>query len=143
MRWSIRGLSVHIFAPEQCATCHLFRKDYESEEAPAIAGHTFEVNYEGCAIDGCHTTAEAAEAAHGIIEAEMEARLAAIEDLLGDPATWEYASEGGPEDQDGIPDEVKQARFLYHYVLSDGSLGIHNPAYVREMLIKAEELVAK
>ena len=135
-------LSVHIFAPEQCSTCHMFRKDYEDEEAPAIAGHSFEVNYESCATDGCHTTAEAAETAKGILGVEMEGRLAAIEKALGDPATWDYTSEGGPDEagQDALPDNVKQARFLYYYVLNDGSLGIHNPAYVREILIEAQRL---
>jgi len=60
---------------------------------------------------------------------------------LGDPSTWEYSAEGGPEDQDALSDEIKQIRYLYHYVVSDGSLGVHNPDYVRDMLSKAEELL--
>ena len=62
---------------------------------------------------------------------------------LGDPATWEYTSDGGPDEagQAMITDNIKKIRFLYHYILSDGSLGIHNPAYVRDMLTESDKLL--
>ncbi len=75
------------------------------------------------------------------LSAEFDGRLATVRQLLGDPATWEYSSAGGPEDQSALSDAVKQARFLYYYALYDGSKGMHNPAYVRDMLIKAEQLL--
>ena len=45
-------VSEHSGAPAQCATCHMFRKDFETEEAPAISGHQFTVNLEAC--NACH-----------------------------------------------------------------------------------------
>jgi len=134
-------VSVHSFAPEQCATCHMFRQDFESEVAPAISGHKFAVNYKSCALSGCHPSVAQAEAVRATLEAEIEGRFATIKALLGDPATWEYISNGGPQDQDAVPENVKKARFLYYYALNDGSKGLHNPAYVRDMLVKAEQLL--
>lgn len=134
-------VSVHSFAPEQCATCHLFRQDFQSEVAPAISGHTFTVDFNSCALSGCHPSVGQASAVQATLSAEFDGRLATVRQLLGDPATWEYSSAGGPEDQSALSDAVKQARFLYYYALYDGSKGMHNPAYVRDMLIKAEQLL--
>lgn len=138
-------VSVHSFAPEQCATCHMYRQDFQSEQAPAISGHDFAVNNAGCATSGCHPSTEAAIAAQATLQAEVRARLDAIAMRLGDPATWEYTSNGGPNNdgQTALPDAVKQARFLYYYALVDGSFGVHNPDYVRSMLVKAEALLVE
>lgn len=132
-------LSVHRNAPEQCSTCHMYRQDFESEQAPAIAGHSFEVNYTACEL--CHGSAQQAQTDAGVLQAEIQARLDDIAARLGDPSTWEYSATGGPDDQDSIPDEIKKVRFLYHYVLSDGSLGVHNPAFTRAILDKADEIL--
>lgn len=134
-------VSVHSFASEQCATCHMYRQDFQDEQAPAISGHTFEVNQASCTNSGCHPSIEQALAVQQTLQTEIQGRLDAVKALLGDPSTWEYEAGGGPADQSTITDTVKQARFLYYYALNDGSLGMHNPAYVRDMLIKAEELL--
>lgn len=134
-------VSVHSFAPEQCATCHMFRQDFQSEVAPAIAGHSFEVNFKSCALSGCHPSVAQARAVQATLKAEIDGRLATVRQLLGNPATWEYSNTGGPQDQGAITDAVKQARFLYYYALNDGSKGLHNPAYVRDILVKAEQLL--
>jgi len=135
--------SIHAFVPEQCSTCHMFRKDFESEEAPTISGHTFEVNFEGCTAATCHPSPADAEGVTDALHASVQARLDAIEARLGDPSTWEYSEEGGPPevDQDALSDEIKQIRFLYYYVLNDGSLGVHNPQYVDSILDKMEDLL--
>lgn len=138
-------VSVHSFAAEQCATCHMYREDFQSEQAPAISGHDFAVNNAGCATSGCHPSTEAAVAAQATLQSEVQSRLNSIAERLGDPATWEYTSNGGPdsEGQNAISDAVKQARFLYYYALVDGSLGVHNPDYIRSMLVKAELLLVE
>jgi hypothetical protein len=140
--------SVHAGVPAQCSTCHMYRKDFESEEAPTISGHLFTVNTEGCTP--CHTP-EAAQDLIDAIEAEVQAALDDIEARLGDPAEWQYSATGGPPEaedaegdeltQDDISDEIKQVRFLYSYIISDGSLGTHNPAYIRAMLAEADSLL--
>jgi hypothetical protein len=136
-------VSVHSFAPEQCATCHMYRRDFQDELAPAISGHNFTVNNAGCATSGCHPSTDAAVAAQATLEVEVQSRLDDIASRLGDPTTWEYVANGGPDDagQATLADEVKQVRFLYYYALEDGSLGVHNPDYVRSILEKAEELL--
>jgi hypothetical protein len=119
----------------------MYRQDFQDELAPAIAGHTFDVNQASCASSGCHPSTEQALAVQQTLQAEIQGRLDRVKTLLGDPSTWEYEAGGGPADQSGITDAVKQARFLYYYALNDGSLGMHNPAYVRAMLVKAELLL--
>jgi hypothetical protein len=133
--------SVHSFAREQCATCHMYRRETESELSPDISGHTFEVDQQGCDAVGCHPSQEQAVTAQNVLQNEVDIRLESIANRLGDPSTWEYSAEGGPENQEAISEEVKKIRFLYHYVLSDGSLGVHNPDYIREILTTAEGLL--
>lgn len=137
-------VSVHGFAPEQCATCHMHRQDTASELAPPLSEHTFSVNHLGCAATGCHPSTDQAMAAQTTLQTEMQSRLDDIAARLGDPATWEYTSNGGPdaEGQALLPDEIKQVRFLYYYVLEDGSLGLHNPSYLRDCLLTASLLLA-
>lgn len=136
-------VSVHSFAPEQCATCHLYRQDFQDEEAPAIAGHTFEVNTQSCATAGCHPSQAQANAALTTLQSEMQTRLDTVLALLGDPADWEYSATGGPDSagQAQLSDAVKQARFIVKYVEGDGSLGMHNPDYVRALLQYAEAVL--
>jgi hypothetical protein len=73
------------------------------------------------------------------LQAEVQAGLDAIAARLGDPATWEYTSAGGPDaaGQAAIPDVVKQVRFMYYWILNDGSLGVHNPEYARSIITQA------
>lgn len=134
-------VSVHSFAREQCATCHMFRQDFQSDVAPALSGHTFEVNNASCATANCHPSSAQALAVQATLQTEIQSQLDDIATRLGDPSTWEFVSDGGPADQDALSNEIKQARFIYHYTLNDGSLGIHNPAYVQDLLIKADELL--
>jgi formate-dependent nitrite reductase cytochrome c552 subunit len=138
-------VSVHSLAAEQCATCHMYREDFQSEFAPAISGHNFAVNNAGCATSGCHPSSDAAIAAQATLQAEIESRLDDILERLGNPAVWEYTSNGGPDEagQADITNAIKQTRFLYYYALVDGSLGVHNPDYVRSILEKAESLLAE
>jgi hypothetical protein len=134
-------VSVHSFAPEQCATCHMYRQDFQSDVAPAISGHSFEINRSSCATTGCHPSTAQAQAVQATLREEISGRLDDLEARLDAWGNWKYSAEGGPEDQSAIPDEILQVRFLLEYAQNDGSLGIHNPAYIRDMLLKADELL--
>jgi len=152
--------SVHLNVAEQCSTCHVARKPFEEGIAPAVSGHTFEVNFLGCVQ--CHGSVEAAEAKLAGLEAEIAfreqrvlnalnawaARPAQVSWCAAPPATprtgpcWEFTSEGGPgaSGQTKIPDDIKKARYIYYYVKDGGGAGgVHNPDYVREALIWAEQ----
>jgi hypothetical protein len=143
--------SVHAGAPEQCATCHMYRQDFQNEFAPAISGHTFQVNLVSCAAvcHQNHPSLENAQAALAVLQAEVQGRLDAIKSRLNAWATtthgvangWEYRSSQTAVNQNQIPNWVKQTRFLYYYTLNDGSLGVHNPDYTRGILSKSEELL--
>lgn len=136
--------SVHRFVPAQCATCHMFREESPSPFAPPIANHTSAVDSDSCSSAvGCHPTPNAALADQAALQAEVQSRLDAIAARLGPISEWGYSAEGGPSDQSdaNISPTIKQVRFLYFYVLNDGSLGVHNPAYVRAMLTRAETLL--
>lgn len=139
--------SIHENVPVQCVTCHKYEKEYESEEDPAITGHTFAVSFEGCTGSGCHATPHDAEARFEDLEAEMQAGLLDVYTRLGPPSEWEYSCCGGPPEgqgqgkQGGIIPEIKKIRFLYYYLLNDSSYGAHNPGYARAILVKADELL--
>ena len=145
--------SVHLYASEQCSTCHVFRKPFVEGLAPAVSGHTVEVNFEGC-IE-CHGTADIAEAKKKNQKTEINSRVAAVKAALDTWANsnnieskgvlgWEYTSEGGPAaaGQTKIPDGIKKARYIYYYVVAGGGTGAHNPDYVREGLALALDYVA-
>jgi hypothetical protein len=134
--------SVHRFVPAQCATCHMFREASPSQFAPPIAGHNLVVNVDACdSATGCHPTSNSAVADKTALQKEVQTRLDGIAKRLGPVSTWGYSEEGGPADQSKISDTIKQVRFLYSYIVADGSLGVHNPSYVRTMLTQAEDML--
>lgn len=138
-------VSVHLGAVQQCATCHLHRQDFMSEEAPAISGHTFAINELSCISSNCHNSLADALFRLNVLQTEIQERIDDIKNRLGPVSQWGYTSDGGPNaaGQAALPDEIKKARFLISYAEYDGSLGMHNPAYVREMLIEADDLLDK
>lgn len=144
--------SVHLNATAQCSTCHVTRKPAEEGISPVVTGHTFEVNFAGC-VD-CHGTAAIAEAKLNGLKVEIderEARIVAALDAwataaniesLG-TASWRYTNDtpAGPSaaGQALIPDNVKKARYIYYYMIGGGGAGAHNPDFVRDGLIAAEQ----
>jgi len=134
--------TVHRFVPEQCSTCHMQTKEFESNESPADSGHTFQVNLAGCVAVGCHPSQESVATDKTTLQTTVQTGLNAIAARLGDPSPWQYSAEGGPPEktattppgtytQADIPDAIKQVRFEYEYVSNDGSLGVHNPENVK------------
>ncbi|MEK6642464.1 MAG: cytochrome c family protein [Planctomycetota bacterium] len=152
--------SVHLNAPEQCSTCHVGRKPFEEGVAPAVSGHTFTVSFINCVQ--CHGTEAIAEAKLNAMKTEFDIRVALIEEALDVWAAkaaqvtwcsalpahtgpcWEFTSEGGPANNAGgqgkIPNEIKKARYILYYIKEGGGSGAHNPDFVREALMIAEEL---
>jgi hypothetical protein len=136
--------SIHAFVIEQCSTCHLYRTPTNDPQAPAtLSNHSMKINYNACNAVACHPSAADAQASVTSLQKQVNTRLDNIAARLGDPNTWEYSQEGGPNDagQAALSDEIKKIRYLYSYILSDGSLGPHNPQYIKEMLTEAESLL--
>jgi hypothetical protein len=131
----------HLEASEQCATCHMYRQDFNSAEAPAIAGHDFQVNFAGCVQSGCHNTAEAIQTRHETRKARVISEIAALRARMGPIENWGYTSDGGPQNQNSIPENIRKVRFLLAYIEADGSYTTHNTDYGDAILQKADELL--
>ena len=140
--------SAHRFVQKQCVTCHMQPQEgmVDIGVENVHANHNFRVvSVENCSTSGCHPTPAVAQADWDALRAEITAGLENIASRLGDPSTWEYSSEGGPPpaEQALLPDEIKKARFLYHWVLADGSEGVHNPSYARVCISTAQMLLTQ
>lgn len=138
--------SVHLNTVDQCSTCHVYRKPFETDLAPTVSGHTFEVNFAGCASNtlNCHPSSEIAQSKFDALKTELDERtdrvLAALDAWTATYGTnWRYTADGGPNSagQAKIPDSIKKARYLYYYVIEGGGNGVHNPDYVRDALNNA------
>lgn len=141
--------TVHRFVFDQCTTCHMqhqFHDDVLTGVMTSHSGHRFAVeDTVGCSTSGCHPTPESAFQDMVALQAEVQQGLDEMLARLGDPSTWQYSATGGPPaaDQMAIPEQVRKVRFLYHYVVADGSLGVHNPEYTREILRTADNLLGE
>ena len=150
----------------QCVGCHMQTAPSPGPAQPPTAGHQFLVNnnYDICA--DCHGSAVNASnlvvAVQGFIFAP---KIQSVQGLLIQWATnnaplslrtnygarsWEYTtpgelSPGGPgpstTEQTNIPPNIKMARFNLYLVYHDGSLGVHNADYSRDLLNTAESMV--
>jgi hypothetical protein len=140
----------HSFTVRSCATCHTRIADFPENpgvDNPTPSGHRFLADLAGCDVVGCHPSAQQNISARlASLQATVQNRLNAIKARLDAavPPTpnglpgWEYTSENPEASQAALSDTVKQVRFIYYYVLNDGSGGVHNPTYVRDLLTFAE-----
>jgi len=135
----------HTFTERGCATCHMYREEAApaSAEAPNTSGHNMEMNLQSCLP--CHPPTQNIQARLSALQDSVTARLNNIRSRLDGAVganAWEYTSNGGPNatGQAALSDNVKQVRFVYYYILYDGSLGTHNPAYTDRLLTFAEFL---
>jgi predicted CXXCH cytochrome family protein len=162
--------SEHRDTPKQCADCHTHRHDTPdpSPANPVYTGHNFQVNLQVCSQ--CHD-ADALDALwnNGIRQFVARETEQLVADLNQWGATkapsslrtkygrlaWEYNVPGhlsnpndiptlrGPttQEQQLVPDNIKQARFNLYLVYQDQSQGIHNPGYVHSLLKVAADKV--
>lgn len=161
--------SAHHDILRQCTQCHTHPHPVEnpSPTNPVKTGHGFEARMDNC--EPCHSP-ESATARVAITQLEIRQRLQNLKGLLDAWATnkapaalrakfgalaWEYTRPGslspggtnqvtGPsadEQEELVPDAIKQARFNLYLVQADGSYGVHNGKYARFLLETAEGLV--
>jgi hypothetical protein len=140
--------SVHRFVFKQCVTCHAEPEDSLVDVGVPMTHfkHNFRIaNYVGCSTSGCHPTPESAAADHFALKDQIEAGLNAVAKRLGDPVFWEFTNNGGPPESEQalLPDQIKQVRWLHHYLEADRSHGVHNPSYARAILLKCDVLLGE
>jgi hypothetical protein len=147
----------------QCATCHV-----PSYAGPTgnVTGHTFNIDPNGCALGGCHTSGAPDYTDYAIENSNL---VVSVADLLNSwaatngPAlfganytkygqnSWEYTTPGslassasaGPSasDQLLLPTSIRQARYDIYMVNSDGTFGTHNPTFIPLLIKDAETKV--
>ncbi|MBI4578853.1 MAG: thrombospondin type 3 repeat-containing protein, partial [Planctomycetes bacterium] len=150
------GAHYHFTAtPRQCATCHMKPEEQvdPADPTPTNISHKFEVDTAACS--DCHPVVNP-ETLKTTFQNRTQGRLDAIKARLdakaGQAANWwQYSSSsyGGPAGaqttlggySEADTDKVKQIRYIYYFVLNDGSGGIHNPNYTDDLLRKAEDLL--
>jgi hypothetical protein len=148
----------------QCVDCHMQTSPFVSPAVPAVTGHNFTVgaNYTICVR--CHVSPEPVALFVGFAQGAVSGQVRQLKLDLDYWATnsapaglrgygtnaWEYArtnelSLGGPgpveADQALIPTNIQKARFNVYVVLSDKSLGVHNPEYCVTLLEQAEDWI--
>jgi PKD repeat protein len=150
-----------IFNTNQCATCHV--PNYVVNPSTTVLGHSFDMDVNGCALGGCHTSGFPDWLG---TQAKTTNNIARVVDLLNRWATnngpailttnyskykqnsWEFTAPGvlasltnaGPSaaDQLKLPAAIRQARFNTYMVRNDGSFGVHNPTFTPLLLKDAE-----
>ncbi len=127
--------SVSLLVKNTCVTCHIGEND----------NHTFEAVEDSCT--GCHPDADGFDI-NGL-QTEVEALIAELGDLL--VAKGLLAAETEYEiGEDGVIEEVvvgyhpvvgtytaAESSALWNYIMieiEDGSLGVHNPTYTKDLL---------
>ncbi len=156
--------SGHGLIADACATCHVYATEYDPVTDFANVGHTFEPRVQSCNDCHAQSTGEPFAAiadvrtlepkdydADGSIEplqTEVEGLMATLVDKLvtnypdslsGTDATMPASSMADSLTNtvgDGSAEAVdfRKAGYNLVYVLNDGSLGIHNPAYIIQLL---------
>jgi hypothetical protein len=147
----------------QCVECHMQTTPFVSQAAPGDAGHSFKVDrYDVCLQ--CHPYPKPlAQFVQGSISNQVQQLKFDLDYWAANKApaalfrkygnlSWEYTtpgqlSSGGPgpdaAEQALIPDTIKKARFNVYVILSDQSLGVHNPYYCVTLLDNAEDWIVE
>jgi len=102
---------------ERCIKCHMYTKDYESAEDPAITGHSWEPNVEVCRE--CH---------RGANNFNIHGARTKIGNLL-----TQLETELEKQQNEEAPDYIN-AKFNHGFVEADASEGVHNYDYAKQLL---------
>jgi hypothetical protein len=150
-----------ILLTNQCVACHMQTSPYVSPAIPANTGHTFAMNSYNVCLQ-CHpfpelmVQYEQRAISNRVQELKLELNYwaqnkapAALWTNYGNRA-WEYTapgslSPGGPgpnaAEQRLISTNIQKARFNVYLVLSDGSIGVHNPQFSAVLLDAADDFI--
>jgi predicted CXXCH cytochrome family protein len=102
---------------ERCMRCHMYTREYESEEKQAITGHSWKPNVEVCRE--CH---------RGANNFNVHGARTDIRNLMGQLEA-KLDQQQNEEAQDYI-----YAKFNYGFVDADASMGVHNYNYAKQLL---------
>jgi predicted CXXCH cytochrome family protein len=114
------------YLPEPCTMCHMYTSEWGNPD-PTATGHSLQPSISLCATQGCHDNSIPPDSSFNInnCQTETDSLMEVLGGLLAiaDTTTIEYA----------------QAKFDYNFVVNDGSRGIHNFYYARDLLMSSIE----
>ena len=133
--------SAHSKLPKSCVSCHM-APPAEGIDPHAVSGHTFRVMTKGDsprvfnsrACVECHPGITLAMVQKS--QAEVKAMLDILEDLLPKkiiPSEDEHRMLPRLPRDPTLSDVEAKASFNYWMVIKDGSFGVHNPGYTRDL----------
>jgi hypothetical protein len=116
-----------------CVRCHMAPSPESAGSPHAL--HNFNPNLEqGC---GCHGATEA-EALLASLRTDIEGKMDAVSVLLGFTDYLDFETNIDSTNQGWTPAE-REAAYAVQFLLSDGSMGAHNPKYARSLLDNAQD----
>ncbi len=122
---------------DACVSCHMVRVEEIHGESQAHAFHSFTPEVGNC--EPCHM---------GLPDFDYNGVQTAVQGLMDDLATrFGYADAAAMLDHDtgwdnegeGVLPWQRAAAYALYFVGNDGSLGVHNPTYARDLLGNAIE----
>jgi len=115
-----------MYLPEPCVMCHQWPEAYANPDTIST-GHNLQPDILFCAGSGCHQNQIPPDSSFNImgVNQEIDSLVVVLDSLLqlADTTRIEYL----------------QAKFDYDFVVNDGSRGIHNFFYARDLLISSIE----
>jgi formate-dependent nitrite reductase cytochrome c552 subunit len=129
-----QGAGAHAGLDNACVACHMPDGNHDLGVIP----------FESCAATGCHTTADAAEAAQIALHDGIKAAM----DAIGAKLTADGAMTG-PDATTGIYSPANatmtadQAKAVWNYMVAyqDHSYGMHNPDYMKKLMENTKTLL--
>jgi hypothetical protein len=123
--------------PGSCTGCHM--GNVEAANGYGIGGHSFNMadaegnNLSGvCANADCHGE-DATSFDYDGIQTEVDSMMTVLRGLLVDAGAWNDEDDA-PVAQTLYDIDLAGAIFNYVSIKEDRSLGVHNPAYIRQLL---------
>jgi predicted CXXCH cytochrome family protein len=136
----------HATVEKNCAGCHMVQVT-DQELVDRVGGHTFKVatkgdapivmNTQGCL--GCHDSMGLERMR------ESQAKTKKLMDTLADllPKRAEAPDEPKFPADPTLSEKESMASYNYYTVLQDGTRGVHNPSYVRQLLQDSIDAIAQ
>lgn len=118
--------------PDNCVTCHMYAIERGETDGP-LYGHSFKADVRAC--QQCHGSSTA-DFNVGGVQAEIMGLLEELEALLPAPDDTQTVAEA-IGDTTKSTKKQREAGYAYLFIESDGSHGVHNPAYTKSLLENA------
>ncbi|MFC1573368.1 ammonia-forming cytochrome c nitrite reductase subunit c552, partial [Candidatus Eisenbacteria bacterium] len=128
---------IHQYAPTGCVDCHMNHESDFHGENQEHATHRFEAHVGACNATGCHGPIP--DFNYKGIQTEIARLMENLAAALGYADVEAFLDEDTGFDSQGNGVEVweREAAYALIFVAYDGSVEVHNPDYVRDLLNNA------